>query len=279
MIGLSRHANFWVVGILGLVVALCSNRQEARARGNLEPVWIDLEVPRGLARLFGGLGSSLAWVDLIFAYADEALESDPVSAEALMPRLLLATHLDPQWGVPSQFAVLALAVCPGSVAYESFREIVDSGLGRNPQEWRTRLFLSEHMDKCGVPPFELRHVVAPLASCENCPPWVRTYPEGFLGASIPPTVRVSMLLEARKMSFSLSDKRRIDARILKLIQTRRASDAPDVAGLVHLLLEAMDAPSDSAQGNFAERMILGLADSVLDEGHLRAMKAWSTQGG
>lgn len=252
---MSKSIPFALLAVVGIGTGVVAQSGPLPRRKETAALhWTEAKVFSAMPRFLGGCLSSVSWVGVIFEYADR--NADPHLADALMPSVLFASRMDRQWNVPARFAILALPVCPDHMGFKGFREIIDSSLARNPDDWRTRLFFAEQQSDCGESHATLAPIVLPLSRCDSCPSWVRTYPVGFLGKTLSAETRLTMLLEVREASFSRNDRVRIDKRIRRIIEESRSADGFDSRSLVDALLAELDVASLADAANIRRQLLL-----------------------
>lgn len=95
---------------------------------------------------YGGIVSSLAWVQAVFMYADMAFDG---SRGAALPGMLsLVVSSDPTWEYPYEFAGLTLERPEGGIS-DAGLDILERGVFHRPASWRIRLYLAMALQERG----------------------------------------------------------------------------------------------------------------------------------
>jgi len=203
---------------------------------------------------YGAFGSSIFWVESIFAYAGVLFDAD---SSRELPTLFLATaDLDTTWAYPRLIAAWAIPQLKGFTTRDAL-PFLEDGARRFPKEWQFRLTWAQYvLDAHDIDSTTSRDsaakILLPLSTLDaKIPPYARDLAFTLLHKSGKPEEAMSLLLKTYEQVNDPLVRLQFRSKIGDLLlrnQVPLASDSADFMDGIAALLESKNA-ADHAMAN------------------------------
>jgi hypothetical protein len=228
---------------------------------------------------YGAFGSSIAWVESIFAYAGVLFDGD--SSRELPSLFLAAADLDTAWAHPLLIAAWAVPQLKGFSSRDAL-PFLEDGARRFPQEWKFRLTWAQYvLDAHDIDSTAARDsaakILLPLSTLDaKVPQYARDLAFVLLHKSGKPEEAMSLLLktyeEVNDPLVRLQFRRKIGD-LLSRNHVPLGSDSADFMGGIAALLESKDHGDDA----MANHLLTDLVDTSRRESALASARQLAEQ--